>query len=153
MPTPAKLVAAILMAAVAWFTAEAVVRYALPEGSSVGRFREICAVIGLFFGWRMLGRAATGVRGRGDKIVNSLTMGMATSLAILVLAVFLHGFYQMISESMKLAYDQPGKAATAMIGFIKEDFILVANPIIIGVLLGGGAVAGLMAGVTGRVWR
>lgn len=153
MPTPAKLVAAILMAAVCWITAETMVRYALPEGFSAGWFREIVAVIGLVAGWRMIGRQATGIRGRGDKIVNGVTMGMACALAVAALSIFLHAFYVMIIESLNLAYNSPGKAFTAMMGFAWDDVQTMANVRVLVALFGGGAIAGLFAGITGRIWR
>ena len=153
MPTPAKLVAAILMAAVGWVTAETIVRYALPEGISVGWFREIVALIGLIAGWRMIGRQATGIRGRGDKITNALTMGLACALVVAALSIFLHSFYVMIQESLSLAYDAPGKAFTAMMGFVWDDIQLMNNTRVLVALFGGGALAGLLAGITGRIWR
>ena len=153
MPTPAKLVAALLMAAVGWLTCEMLVRYALPEGVKVGYLREIVAGIGLVVGWRMLGRQATGVRGRGDKLMNGLTMGLAGALVVAALSVTLHGFYAMIVESMGLAYDSPGEAFSAMVGFVWQDLVTMANPHVLATLFGGGALAGLLAGVAGRVWR
>lgn len=153
MPTPAKLVAAILMAVVCWATAETIVRYALPEGVNVGWFREIVAVIGLFSGWRMIGRQATGIRGRGDKIVNGITMGLACALVVAALSIFLHAFYVMIQESLGLAYNSPGKAFTAMMGFVWNDMQTMANLRVLVMLFGGGAFAGLLAGLTGRIWR
>jgi hypothetical protein len=141
------------MAIVCWCTAETMVRYALPEGKSVGYFREIVALIGLIAGWRMIGRQATGVRGRGDKIVNGITMGMACALAVAALSIFLHGFYIMIQESLGLAYNSPGKAFTAMMGFVWEDVQTMANVRVLTVLFGGGALAGLLAAIAGRTWR
>ena len=153
MPTPAKLVAALLMAAVGWLTAEAIVRYGLPEGYSVGWFREILSGMALVLGWKMIGRQATGVAGRGDRIVNGLTMGLACALALAILAIFLHAFYVMIEESMGLAYDSPGKAFTAMMGFVWQDMQTITNLPVLAVLFGGGALVGLTAGITGRLWR
>ncbi|UWQ20312.1 TrgA family protein [Jannaschia sp. W003] len=153
MPTPAKLVAAVAMAIIAWLTAEAVHRYALPEGVSIGRGREILAAMGLVMGWRMIGRQATGIRGRGDRLVNGLTMGLACALSLAVLAVFLHAFYVMILESMDLAYNSPGKAFSGWMGFVMRDAAIAWNPYVLVMLFGGGAVAGLLSGVAGRVWR
>ena len=156
MPTPAKLIAALLMAAVGWLTCEAIARYALPEGKNIGHLREIVAVLGLWLGWKMVGRQATGIRGRGDKLMNGLTMGLACALVLASLSVALHGFYEMITEavgSKGAAYQSPGEGFTAMMGFIWEDVQIMGNDRVLITLFGGGALAGLLSGISGRIWH
>ncbi len=55
MPTATKLFAALFFAAVAWFAAVAFAP-SLPEGTPIGRLREVSAVIGAIVAWRWTGR-------------------------------------------------------------------------------------------------
>ncbi|MEL6587696.1 MAG: TrgA family protein [Pseudomonadota bacterium] len=153
MPTPAKLVAAILFAAVAWWVGETIVRYGLPEGVRVGWFREILAAGGLVIGWKTIGKACTGPMNRGTSISIALTSGLGAALILLLLGLILHSFYDMITESLGSKYTEVGAAASAWMEFMWRDTILVADPIILGTLFGGGAVVGLFAGAVGRLTR
>ncbi|SDZ32717.1 hypothetical protein SAMN05444004_110117 [Jannaschia faecimaris] len=150
MPTPAKLVAGILFAALCWFVAEAIVRYTLEEGVRVGLFRELLAAGGLVVGWRTIGKTATGPVGRGNSIPNVITSGIAAAFILLVMALLLHSFGVMIAESLGGKYTAIGTAASAWMRFFVEDAQLIWNPIVLGLLFGGGAAIGLVAGMVGR---
>ncbi len=152
MPTPAKLTAAILFAALCWFVADTIVRDVLPEGVQVGRFREFLAFGGLLVGWRYIGRATTGPVGRGTTVSHSITAGLGAALILSVLALILHAFWVMIGESLELSYTAIGPAATAWMGFLWKDVQTVADPVVIAMMFGGGAVVGLISGVAGRIW-
>lgn len=153
MPTPAKLISAVLMAVLAWWVADTVVRELLPEGKTVGRFREICAAVGLLAGWKVLGRAATGKMGRGSPVPVVITSGVATAAVGLILVLLGHSFYVMMMESLDLAYDAPGKAMTAWMEFLWNDTLLIADKLVLGTLFVGAAIIGMVAGVVGRTYR
>lgn len=150
MPTPAKLVSAVLFAALCWAVGEAIVRYTLEEGIRVGLFREMLAFGGLIVGWRTIGKTATGPVGRGNNIPNVITSGIAAAFIFVVLALLLHSFGVMIGESLGGKYTAIGTAASAWMGFLVEDAITIWHPIVLGLLFGGAAVIGLIAGVVGR---
>ncbi|MEM9796949.1 MAG: TrgA family protein [Pseudomonadota bacterium] len=150
MPTPAKLVSAILFAALAWWTGETIVREVLPDGSSVGRLREVMAFMGLIIGWKVIGRATTGRMNRGTTVTVAITAGVAAAFVFLALGIVLHGFYEMIIRSLDSTYTEVGAAMNAMLGFIWDDVNLVANPVVLGTLFGGGALVGLIGGIVGR---
>lgn len=153
MPTPAKLVAALLFAALAWFTAELIVRTVLEEGVRVGRFRELLAFGALVVGWRYIGREATGPTGRGTTLTRSITAGFAGAAILLVLAVVLHSFGVMILNSLDRKYTAVGKAASAWMDFLWKDLQTIADPLVLAVFFLGAALVGLVAGITGRVTR
>lgn len=150
MPTPAKLVAALLFAALCWAVAETVVRYTMEEGIRVGAFREMLAFGGLIIGWRTIGGAATGPVGRGNKIPNVITSGVAAAFMLLVLALLLHSFGVMILESLEGSFTSIGRAASAWMAYLVQDAQQVWHPYVLGLLFGGGAVVGLIAGLVGR---
>ncbi|CUH39070.1 hypothetical protein JSE7799_01789 [Jannaschia seosinensis] len=166
MPTPAKLVAAVLMAALAWYVCEIIVREVLPDGSRVGFFREvlpdgsrvgffreIAALGALVVGWKVIGRPATGPRGRGGKITEVLTAGIGAAIVLLCLGVVLHSFVEMITVSLSGKYTQVGIAMNAWLGFLWDDVQIVMNQVILAPLLLGAVAVGLISGVVGRVWH
>lgn len=153
MPTPAKLVAAILFAVLGWIVADAIVRTSLPEGMRVGRFREMLAFGGLLVGWRILGRAATGQTGRGTTSSHALAAGLGTAAVLSVLALLLHAFWEMIGKSLGLRYDEIGEAASAWMAFLWKDVRTVGTPLVLALMFGGGGVIGLLSGIVGRRWR
>ncbi|MGB3406811.1 MAG: TrgA family protein, partial [Jannaschia sp.] len=138
MPTPAKLVCAVLFAALAWWTAETIVRVALPEGSLVGRFRELLALAGLVIGWKVIGKTATGPMNRGTRIPVAITAGVGGALILLISGVLLHSFYAMIMQSLTSKYTEVGLAAEAWLEYLWEDSTMVADPVVLGTLFGGG---------------
>ncbi|WP_179379887.1 TrgA family protein [Jannaschia marina] len=150
MPTPAKLVSAVLFAALCWFVADSIVRYTLEEGVVVGPFREVLAAGGLVVGWRTIGTAATGPVGRGNTIPNVITAGVAAAFILMVLALLIHSFGVMIVESLNGSYNSVGKGASAWMGFLMNDARTIAHPVVLGLLFGGGALIGLVAGVVGQ---
>ena len=153
MPTPAKLVAAVLFAVLCWFVADTIVREVLPEGVRVGRFREMLAVGGLLVGWRYIGVPATGPTGRGTNVTHAITAGLGAAIVLTALALILHAFAVMIGESLGRKYTAIGDAAAAWMGFLWTDVQTIAHPMVLGLMFGGGAVVGLIAGVVGRIWR
>lgn len=153
MPTPAKLVAAILFAVLSWAVADAIIRTALPEGIRVGRFREILALGGLVVGWRMIGRTASGPTGRGTTLSHAVTAGLGAAAVLSVLALVLHAFWAMIDESLGLRYSAIGEATSAWMAFVWKDVQIVATPMVGALMFGGGAVVGLISGIVGRRWR
>lgn len=152
MPTPAKLVGALTMALVGWITAEAVVRFALAEWMAVGFLREMAALIGLVLGWRVLGDAATGARGRGDRLMVGMTAGLGTVVMLVLSVVAIHAVQSTWVDATQLLYGGPSEAVEAALLSVRDDLLLVMEPRVAAVMLGGGAVAGLAAGVAGRVW-
>ncbi|CTQ32968.1 TrgA family protein [Jannaschia rubra] len=153
MPTPSKLVAAVLFAALAWLVGDLIVRMVLEEGVRVGRFREILALGGLLVGWRYVGRETTGRTGKGTTMARGITAGIAGALILMMLALLLHSLGVMVLNSLDRKYNAIGQAGSAWMEFLWNDLQLVAHPAILIVLFGGGAVVGLVAGITGRVTR
>lgn len=150
MPTPAKLVAAILFAALAWVVGETIVRHVLPDGVRAGWLREMLAAGGLVIGWRTIGHVTTGAMRRGTTMPRAITAGIAGAAQLLVLGVVLHSFGRMIANSLDRKYDQIGRAWTAWMDFLWQDIVLMADPVVLGTLFAGAALVGLAAGLVGR---
>lgn len=153
MPTPAKLVSAVLFAALAWVTAELIRIYALPEGARVGMFREWVALAGLIVGWKFIGTRVSGVMNKGTTVSKAITAGIGGALVLTVGGLFLNSFVTMITESLGRKYTEVGQAAEAWMNFLWNDALTIADPIVLGTMFGGAAAVGLIGGVVGRTLR
>ncbi|TFL18514.1 TrgA family protein [Jannaschia formosa] len=153
MPTPAKLISALLFAALAWWTAETIRIHALPEGIVVGNFREWCALAGLIIGWKTIGTRVSGPLNKGTTVLKAVTAGIGGAVILTVGGVILNSFVTMISESLGRKYTEVGQAAEAWMAFLWDDALTIANPIVLGTMFGGAAVVGLIGGVAGRTLR
>ena len=152
MPSPARLVAALLMAVVGWMGAEAVVIFALPDWVSPGRLHWIAAGLGLIVGWRILGRVASGPIGKGDRLMVGMTGGLGAVLVVVLGTIVVHAVLETYDDAVRLAFSGPGDALAGMAQVVVDDVVLLMEPRALAVILGGGAIAGLAAGIAGRIW-
>lgn len=145
MPTAAKLVAAVFLAAVMFV---ATVNYipGLPEGTQVGRIREIAAGIGLLSGWFVLGRAP------GKTASEAVSAGIKGALIACFWVLVVAAGYQMIRRSMRMMYDGVMEAVLGVFEQMIELGAPLFVPGVLGVLLAGGALAGLAARMAQRRW-
>ena len=89
MPTIARLVAALCLAAIGWIGSE-IVRPTMPPETNFGWFNYVNAAIGLFCGWTVIGsRLGTGF---SDAISTGLT-GVGAMVFLLVSKVFCDGVW------------------------------------------------------------
>lgn len=147
MPTAAKLICALAMAAVGYISSEIVVLQTMEEGVRIGWFQEYNALLGFFFGWRGLGRMV------GEKLVVSMMNGLFIGGMLLVLALFSQGFYTMITESLGLAYDSPEQALNGMLNFTAGYAVQIFDHVVLGFHFGLSILAGLVGHFTARRWR
>jgi hypothetical protein len=136
MPTAAKLAAAILFGVLAWYISE-LIKPLFPEGSDLGRFAEYNGAIGAVIGWRVAGgRART-------TWPNAVAYGITAALSMLLVALFLHSFLVMLSQSLRKVYEGPIEALVDVVRLMVENFQMIATPGIMGTLLVGGILGGL----------
>jgi hypothetical protein len=147
MPTAAKLICAFAMAAVGYLSSEIVVLQTLEEGVRVGWFQEYNALLGFFFGWRLLGRMV------GEAISISMMNGLFVGGLLMALALVSQGFYTMITESLDLSYDSPEKALNGMLNFTASYAAQIFDSVVLGFHFGLSVMAGLIGHFTARNWR
>lgn len=119
MPTGGKLIGAILFAMLAYFITD-LIKPLLPEGTKIGLFSPINAVIGLVMGWRVMGRGA------GESYRRSFGYGFTTLAAIIFWSLITWSGYEMIRRSMRLYYDGPVEALQEMAALAVEYARLAA---------------------------
>ncbi|MFN0113047.1 MAG: TrgA family protein [Paracoccaceae bacterium] len=145
MPTAAKLFAALSFLLVCFFAAE-ITKPHLPEGTVFGWFSEVSALIGLLFGWRVMGPTV----GRGYYAAGSA--GIRTSALSVLMALFLFSSENMLVQAFRRAYDGPTEAVIGILKVALDYAQMLLKPDVAAVLILGGAGAGLVAEWASRRW-
>lgn len=146
MPTAAKLIAALALAAVGFLAAGAVVPY-LPEGTRAGYLWAIAMGSGVLIGWRVLGPDARG------PLMSAVSAGLRSAAIMALVVLFIVSFIEMIQRSLQKLYDGPMHALQNVFALMLEYGELILNPNVAGVLLIGGMLSGWLAHWSARRWR
>ena len=138
MPTMGRLVAAICMGGLAYYTA-GIVMAIWPDDYNFGWFREFSALVAVFTGWRVIGRRL------GNGIVPGINAGL-TGLAVMLFWIFLLlSFNEMIGRSLDLRYDGPFEALNGMFEISFEWAQNLQNVRLWIFLVGGAMIIGLVS--------
>ena len=144
MPTFARLVAAVLFAALAWWTSE-LIKPLMPDEKPMGRFSELNAVIGLVVGWRVLGSRA----GNGYNAAIGISL---TAIAALVFwGLLLNSTIVMVQLSLRKSYDGAVEAVVGVVDLMAVHGQIMLDGTVIGTLVIGGLVAGMISEWASRV--
>jgi hypothetical protein len=148
MPTAAKLVAAIVFAAVGWLAANAHVP-ALGESPNVGLFRELTALLGALIGWRVMGTLA------GKGYLDAIGGGLRTSVTLVFFALLLFSTYMMVDRALtSAAYgSSPMAAVLGVFEIMMDQGQKMLTVGVLGVLILGGVAGGVAAEWAKRRWR
>lgn len=146
MPTAAKLIAAALFSALAWWVSQ-MVKPMFPEGTDLGRFAEYNALIGLVIGWRV-----SGARAR-TTWPNAVAHGLTSAFGMTLMALFLHSTALMLSQSFRKVYEGPVEAVVDVASLMMRNAQFVASPTILATLVGGGILGGLVTEWVARNYR
>lgn len=145
MPTAAKLIGALVFAALAAVAAQVYIPL-LPEGTQTRWMREICGGIGLIIGWLVMGRNA----GRG--YADAAAMGIRASVTVVFLALLGFSIYVMVVRSTRMMYDGPMEAVLDVFNLMLNYGKLMLEARFIGVLAVGGVLGGMITEYFGRRW-
>ena len=146
MPTAARLVAAILFGALAYYVSE-LVRPIFADERPLPNLALINTGFGILLGWTTAGsRVGGGLRG-------AIGAGLTTSIALFFLCLFANSFAEMIRRSLRKQYDTPIEAIIAVFELAIDFGQRVLTPEIIGTSLLGGIAAAIVMNITGRFFR
>ncbi len=146
MPTSAKLAAAVLFAALAWWLSQ-LTRPLFPEGTDLGRFAEYNAAIGAFVGWRIAGARAR------TTWPNAVAYGLTAAISMVGLALLIYSGTIMLTQSTRRVYEGPVEALVDVVRLMVENVRFVSTPEIIVSLLVGGVLSGLATEWVARNYR
>ncbi|MBM2577975.1 TrgA family protein [Jannaschia sp. Os4] len=153
MPTPARLAAAILLAALAWGAIQVLTWAVLYENAKTGGITLLAVVGGALVGWFMLGKTASGEIGKGERFGVCATAGIGAAVTVTALCLVLNSFWTMILKSLKSVYTEPYMAMEAWMAFLVEDLAYVSNQPMLATIFGGGLVVGMTTWAVGRIWH
>lgn len=146
MPTAGKGVAAVLMAALAWYASD-MYRTLMPESTNFGWFNEVNVVIGLVSGWFVIGSRLR--RGYSDAIGTGLT-GVA---ALIFWAILIQSCNEMLKLALNRRYEGPVEAIIAVLQIGVEYAQTMLHMPLIAVLVGGGIAIGFVAEAVAQRWN
>ena len=143
MPTAARFVAAICLAALAFIVSEQI-KPLFDEDKAFGFFTHINVVIGLVIGWQVIGSRA----GRG--MMSGFNNGLTGGIILLFWGLLIHSAIRMIEISMRGRYEGAFDAVAGMFNIMSDNALLIATPLILGTLLVGAIASGLLAEITSK---
>ncbi len=146
MPTAAKLVAAILLGALAWGVSD-LIRPLMPEGTNFGWFNYVNAAVGAILGWRIIGAQAG--KGMGE----AMSMGFTASVVLYLLGLFIQACNEMLRLATSSRFDGPIEAVQSILTIGMKYASEISSPLVIVSLAVGGVVVGILTEYASRRWR
>lgn len=145
MPTAARLVAAVLLGALAWVASD-IVRGLMPDHTRFGWFNWVNLALGILCGWVVIGNRV------GLGYVASFATGLTGGVALFGWAVFIQSFNEMLRLALDRRYDGPMEAVVAIFQ-IGLDYVSYLGDIpLFGTLFFGSIIAGILAEFAHRRW-
>lgn len=146
MPTAAKLIAAICLAALGFAVSE-LIKTQMPASTGFGRFSLVNAVIGFACGWIVVGGRA----GRG--FAAGISNGFTGVVALVFWGLFTQAANEMVIRSMKNRYDGVVEAFAAVFELcVRFGENLINLPVIVSLLIGA-FLTGYLSEIAARHWR
>jgi hypothetical protein len=146
LPTGAKAMAAASFAVVGWLLANAYVPN-MPELTSVGFFRELMALLGAVIGWQVMGNSV------GKTYLDAIGSGWKTVVVLVFYALLLFSIYEMLMQSVRMAYDGPLEAIIDVFNRMLKRSAPLLSVGVIAVAVVAGGVAGILTENANRRWR
>ncbi|MDF1804581.1 TrgA family protein [Thalassovita sp.] len=146
MPTAARLIAALVLAATAWLVSQTIKTH-LPEGTQFGWFDYVNVALGALVGWITIG----GRSGRGMSA--AVGNGLTGIFMLLLWAIFLQASNEMLRQALRRYYRGPVEALLDVFDIGMEYALIVVNLDVAVPLLVGGILAGILSELGGRHWR
>ena len=146
MPTAARLVAALCLAAIALAISVQVMPQ-LPEGMDFGYFLPLNICLGLVCGWVVMGRR------HGEGFASAVNNGLAGVVVLLFWGVVLQGGNEMLRLAMEHRFRGPFEAILAVIKISVDFAQYLFEPWIMVTVLVGGVLSGLLTRMAGVLWR
>jgi len=146
MPTAPRLIAAVLLAILAYITSVQIVPL-LPEGTDMGYFFPLNMALGVFVGWFYFNRRI----GRG--LVSGLNNGLTGTALLLGLGLLAQGSNEMFRLAMRHHFDGPFDALGAIFTISVDYLFLISVPAVLGTLAIGGCVVGVLTESASKRWK
>ncbi len=153
MPRAAKLVAALAYAALG-YGAATLYQPLLGEAERWELFPPLAALLGALVGWRTVGRMLrrTGSRRDVTRASAGLWAGLFGAAWLVIWADILFALAEMLSRALERRYRGFGEGFDAWVQIGWYYLTLLADPLLLAVLVVGGAAAVLLTWAAARIW-
>lgn len=145
MPTTGKAVAAIGLAAIAWYASE-MIRPLMPEGTDFGWFNEFNVFLGLLVGWVVIGTRLN----RG--YLDGISAGLTGVVALIFWALFFQSLNEMLRLALESRYSGPVQGLVAVFEIAVDYGTQILHGPLAILLFGGGAALGLVSEWIAKRW-
>lgn len=146
MPTAARLMAGICLAALAYVLSSIVVPL-MPESTDFGIFFPLNSVLGFAVGWLVMGRRA----GRGTTA--AINNGLTGVFVLLLWGVLIQATNEMVRRAMINRYDNAFEAMVAIFQLGAEyAFLIAVVPMGIAAVVGA-VISGLLTEFADNNWK
>lgn len=145
MPTAAKLIGAVLFAALAWIVSEQV-KDVMGRSAGLDLMSPGNALLGAIMGWRVTGARA------GDGYAPAAGYGVTTVFAITFWAILVWSSYLMFNLAVRGRYGGPGDALSGLGDIMLDHTTLITNPTVLGTAVLGGIACGLVTEYFSHRW-
>ncbi|WP_425098529.1 TrgA family protein [Tropicibacter sp. S64] len=146
MPTAAKLVAALCLAALGFGVSE-LIKTLMPASTVFGIFSFINAGLGLVLGWIVVGNRSG--RGQAAAVGNGIT-GV---VSLVFWGLFIQSVNEMVKQAMKHHYDGPVEAFADVFQIMIDFGQVLLDPLLLSILLLGSLVTGYLSEIAAGRWR
>lgn len=146
MPTAARLVAALCLAALG-FVLSRIVMPLMPESTDFGYFIPVNVVLGLSAGWFIMGRRV----GRGT--TQAINNGLTGTFVLILWGVSVQAINEMMRLAMRNRYDNVFEAIAAIFEIGAEFSYTIATVEFAIAAVIGAVIAGLVTEFAGSRWR
>ncbi|MCF6443421.1 TrgA family protein [Nereida sp. MMG025] len=138
MPTAARLVAAVILAAMAWYVSD-LIQPLMVEDPPHPRFQLINAGLGLLVGWTVIGSRAR------DTYVAAFAHGLTGAAAWVFWAMLAHSTIKMVELSLRKQYDDAMQAVVGVFEIALKDGQIMGSALVVTTIIIVGMGAGLAA--------
>ena len=148
MPTAARIVAAVLIAFIAWVVS-GLIKQLLPEEPDFGVFVPLCVIVGGLCGWMILGRRAD--RGRLG-FSNAIGVGLSAMAMTVFWVLLFVSAWESFDVAMQRRFHDPMKVIYNIYPIAKDHVMTLADVDVLVWLVFGGAITGVLAHMAGQKW-
>lgn len=146
MFTGAKLLAAVIYAATGALAALAAIP-GLPEGRQPGQIVLISTLMGIFFGWSLIGKQVT------ESKLQAFLLSVRTIVMMVIATLFIISGFEAYERSIKLFYDGPVEAVTDIANLMVFFGKMGLQAPVVMILVLGMSVGAVFVHWAGRVWE
>lgn len=138
MPTAARLIAGLILAAMAWYVSD-LIQPLMSEDPPHAQFKLINTGLAMLCGWIVIGSRAR------DTFVAAIAHGLTGAAAWVFWAMLAHSGIKMVEFSLRKQYDDAMEAVVGVFEIALKDALIMGSSLVIVTIILGGISSALAA--------